>query len=240
MNCSPLLLCPLLSPRVWSNSCLLSRLGRLTISCFAAPFSVCLQPFPESGSFPKSQLFASGDRSIRASASALPMHIQGWFPLGLTGLISSPSKGLPNVFPRSTIQKRQSSVLTITEIAGPSPRVSDSICYGLGSEKMCISSKFPRDADNAGLGIILGELHTMYFSMKFCIILLFFSHSNQSILSTNCVQELLPPGVVIISYISRALFLCMIFLNHISRQSLIFFNWLVWTNAVDSYYLIFT
>ena len=53
------------------------------------PFS-CLQSFPESGSFPLTLLFTSGNQSIRAAASAsvLPVNIQGWFPLGLTGLIS--------------------------------------------------------------------------------------------------------------------------------------------------------
>ena len=51
-------------------------------------FSSCLQYFPASGSFPMSQLFTSGGQSIGASASVLPMSIQGWFPLGLTGLIS--------------------------------------------------------------------------------------------------------------------------------------------------------
>jgi len=54
------------------------------------PFSSCPLSFPASGSFPVSQLFASGGQSIGASASAsvLPMNIQGWFPLGLTGLVS--------------------------------------------------------------------------------------------------------------------------------------------------------
>ena len=57
---------------------------------FCQPCSFCLQSFPASGSFPVSRLFTSGDQSIGASASAsvLPMNIQGWFPLGLTGLIS--------------------------------------------------------------------------------------------------------------------------------------------------------
>ena len=66
------------------------------ISSSAAPFSSCLQSFPALGSFPLSQLFSSGGQSIGASASAsvLPMNIQGWFPLGLTGLISLESKGL--------------------------------------------------------------------------------------------------------------------------------------------------
>ena len=54
----------------------------------AVPFSSCLQSFPESGSFPMSWLFASGGQSIGASSSVLPVNIQGWFPLGLTGLIS--------------------------------------------------------------------------------------------------------------------------------------------------------
>ena len=72
-----------------------------------APFSSCPQAFPASGSFPASCLFASGDQSIRASASALvpPMNIQGWFPLGLTGLISLQSKGLSRVFVCTTVQK---------------------------------------------------------------------------------------------------------------------------------------
>ena len=50
--------------------------------------------FPASGSFPMSQLFTSGGQSIGASASILPNNIQGWFPLGLTGLISFMSQGL--------------------------------------------------------------------------------------------------------------------------------------------------
>ena len=53
------------------------------------------QSLPASGSFPVSQFFTSGGQSIGASASAsvLPMNIQGWFPLGLTGLISLLCKG---------------------------------------------------------------------------------------------------------------------------------------------------
>ena len=64
---------------------------------------------PASVSFPMSQLFTSGDQGIRTSASAsvLPMNIQGWFPLVLTGLISLQSKGLSRVFSSTTIQKNQ-------------------------------------------------------------------------------------------------------------------------------------
>ena len=79
--------CPSLTPGVYSNSCPLSRWWHPTISSSVVRFSSCLQSFPASGSFPMSQLLPSGDQSIGASASSLTMNIQGWFPLGLTGLI---------------------------------------------------------------------------------------------------------------------------------------------------------
>ena len=71
------------------------------------PLLLCLQSFPTSGSFPVSQLFASGGQSIGVSASALvlPMNIQDWFPLGLTSLISLQSKGLSRVFSNTTVWK---------------------------------------------------------------------------------------------------------------------------------------
>ena len=85
------------SPRVCSDSCPLSRWCHLTVLSSVTPFSSCLQPFPASEkAFPMSQLFTWSGQSIGASASAsvLPMNIQGWFPLGLTVLISLLSKGL--------------------------------------------------------------------------------------------------------------------------------------------------
>ena len=71
------------SPQACSNPCPLSQWCHPTSSSFVVPFSSCLQSFPVSGSFPVSQFFASGDQSIgiSASASVLPMNIQGWFPL---------------------------------------------------------------------------------------------------------------------------------------------------------------
>ena len=87
--------CPSLCPRVCSKSypCPLMPSNHLILW---APFSSCLQSFPASGSFPVSQFFTSGSQSVGASASAsdLLMNIQGWFPLGLTGLISLLLKGL--------------------------------------------------------------------------------------------------------------------------------------------------
>ena len=99
---------PLLSPGACSNSCPFSQWCLQTISSSVTSFS-CPQFFPASGSFQMSQLFASGDQIIEASASAsvLPMNIQGWFPLGLTDLISLLSKGLSRVFSSTTVQQHQ-------------------------------------------------------------------------------------------------------------------------------------
>ena len=92
--------CPSPTPRACSNSCPSSQWCHSTISFSVVPFSSCLQSFPASGSFPMSQFFASGSKSIgvSASASVLPMNIQDWLPLGLTGCISLQSKGLSRVF----------------------------------------------------------------------------------------------------------------------------------------------
>ena len=70
------------------------------------PFSSCLQSFPAPGSYPISWLFASGGQSIGTSVSpsVLPMNIQGWLPLGLTGLISLLSKGLWRVFSSTSLK----------------------------------------------------------------------------------------------------------------------------------------
>ena len=82
--------CLSLSPRVCSNSCPLCWWCHPTTSSSVTHFSSCPQCFPASGSFPMIQLFALGSQSIGASASVsvLPKIIQGWFPLGLIGLIS--------------------------------------------------------------------------------------------------------------------------------------------------------
>ena len=108
--------CPSPTPRVYSNSCPLSRWCHRTISSSVIPFSSCLQSFPTSGSFQMSQLFAWGGQSIGVSASTsfLPMNneqispgcSQDWSPLGWTGWISLQSKGLSRVF-NITVQKHQ-------------------------------------------------------------------------------------------------------------------------------------
>ena len=84
--------CPSPPPRACSSSCPLNWWYHPTISSSVSPFSSCLLSFP-----------ASGSQNIRASASVLPMNNQGWFPLGLTGLISLLSKGLSGVFSNTTV-----------------------------------------------------------------------------------------------------------------------------------------
>ena len=82
--------CPSSTPRVYSNSCPLSQWCHPTISSSVVPFFSSLQSFPPSGSFPVSQLFASGGQSIgvSASTSVLPMNIHDWFPFRWTGLFA--------------------------------------------------------------------------------------------------------------------------------------------------------
>ena len=106
MNCrTPGFPCPSLSPWVCSNLCPLSRWRHPTISSSVVPFSSCPRSFPASGSFPLSQCFTSGGQSIGASAAVLPVIVQSWFPLWLTGLISFLSKGLSRVLSSTTVQK---------------------------------------------------------------------------------------------------------------------------------------
>ena len=102
--------CPSPSPGGYSDSCPSHWWCQPTISSSAVPFSSRLQSFPAAGSFQKSQFFASGDQriGISASASVLPMHIQDWFPWGLTDWISLVSEGLSWVFSNTIIQKHQS------------------------------------------------------------------------------------------------------------------------------------
>ena len=101
--------CPSPTPRACSDSCTSSRWCHPTLSSSVVPFSSCLRSFPASGSFSVSQFFASGGQSIGVSASTsiLPMNIQYWFPLGLTGLISLLFKGLSGVFSNTVVQKHQ-------------------------------------------------------------------------------------------------------------------------------------
>ena len=101
--------CPSPTPGVHPNSCPLSQWCHPTISSSVILFSVCLQSFPASGSFPVSWLFVSGGQSTGAlaSTSVLPMITQDWSILGWTGWLSLQSRGLSRVFSNTTVQKHQ-------------------------------------------------------------------------------------------------------------------------------------
>ena len=92
-----------------SNSLPLSWWCQPTILSSEIPFSSCLQSFLASGAFLMSWFFVSGGQSIASSASpsVIPVNIQSWFPLGLTGLIASLFKGLSRVFSSTTVWKHQ-------------------------------------------------------------------------------------------------------------------------------------
>ena len=97
------------TPVACLNSCPMSRWCHPSISSSVIPFSSYLQSFLVSGSFPRNQFFSSSGQSVGVSAlaSVLPMNIQDWFPLGLTGWISLQSKGLSRVFSNTTVQKHK-------------------------------------------------------------------------------------------------------------------------------------
>ena len=103
------------TPEAYSNSCPLSRWCHPTISSSVVPFSSCLQSFPASGSFQMSQFFTSGCQNIGVSAlaSVLPMNIQDWFPLGLTGWIFLQSKRSQESSPTPQFKSINSLVLSL-------------------------------------------------------------------------------------------------------------------------------
>ena len=109
------LLCPSPTAGVYPNPCPLSRWCHPTISSSVIPYSSCPQSFPTSGSFQMSQLFASGGQTIvvSASTSVLPMNTQDWSPLGWTGWISLPSKGLSRVFFNTTVHSKYLKYFTL-------------------------------------------------------------------------------------------------------------------------------
>ena len=103
------LLCPALFPWIFSNSCALSQWCHPTISSSASHYSSCPHSFPASGPFQWAGSLNQVAKVFGISASVLPMNIQGWFPLGLTVLMSLQTKELSKVFSSSTIQKHNSS-----------------------------------------------------------------------------------------------------------------------------------
>ena len=116
--------CPSPTHSVYSNSCSLSWWCHLTISSSVVPFCSHLQSFSASESFQMSQFFTSGGQiiGVSASASALPVNIQDWFPLRWTGWISLHFKGLSRVFFNTTVQKASilwCSAFSIVQLSHP-------------------------------------------------------------------------------------------------------------------------
>ena len=101
---------------------------------FCHPLLFCLQSSLVSGSFPVSLLFTSGVQSIgaqSASAIILPMNMQGWFPLGLTGLISLQSEGLSRVF---SSHSSKASILWSSAFFMVQPAMQETLVLFLGWE----------------------------------------------------------------------------------------------------------
>ena len=100
--------CPSPSPEIFPSSCPLHQWCHPVISSSDDLFS-CPQSFPALGTFPMSQLFTSDEQNTGASASAslLPVNIQDWSPLRLTGLISLLSKGFSGVFASARFWRHQ-------------------------------------------------------------------------------------------------------------------------------------
>ena len=161
--------CPSPTPGVHSNSGPSSQWCYLIISSSVASSPCVFSLFLSAGSFPMNWLFASGGQSIGASASAsvLPMNIQGWFPLGLTGLISLQYKGLSRVFSNTTVYLfiflLYNIVLVLPYISINPPRVytcSSSWTplpppspYQSSGSSQCTSPKHPVSCIEPGLAI---------------------------------------------------------------------------------------
>ena len=111
--------CPSPTPKVYSNSCSLSRWCHPTISSSVAPFFSRLQSCPASGSFPLSQLFTSGGQRIgvSASTSVLPMNIQDWSPLD--GLVGSPCSPRDSQESSPTPQSKSITSSVLSFLYGP-------------------------------------------------------------------------------------------------------------------------
>ena len=132
------LLCPSSSPWACSNSSPLSQRYHPTISSSVITFSSCLQSFPTSRSFPVSQLFVSSVQSIgvSASASVLPMNIQGWFPLGRTDWISMQSRDSQESSPTPQFKSTNSE---FSLVCSPAP-TSIHDCWKNHSSDLCQQS----------------------------------------------------------------------------------------------------
>ena len=156
------------------NSCPLSGWCHPTISSSVIPFSSCFQSFPASGSFQMSQLFASGGQSIGASASAsvLPVNIQDWFPLGLTGWISLQSKGLstPHSQHQSLLQHHSSKASILQRSAFFMVQLSHP--YMTTGKTIALTRR-----------TVVGEVMSLLFNMLSRLVIAFLPRSKRLLIS---------------------------------------------------------
>ena len=169
--------CPSPMPRVYSNSCPLSQWCHLTISSSVVPFTSCLQSFPASGSFPRSQFFTSGGQiiGVAASASVLPMNIQDWFPLGWTGWISLQTKGLSSLLQHHSSKASilRHSAFFIVQISHPYMTIGKTIALTRQT--------------------FVGKVMSLLFNMLSRLVITFLPRSK--CLLTSCLQS---PSAVIL------------------------------------------
>ena len=169
--------CPSQTPEACSNSCPSSRWCHPTISSSVVPFSSCFQFFPASESFPMSQFFESGGYTIgvSASASVLPISIQGWFPLGMTGLIPLQSNTL-----RSPLQHHSSKA----SILWPSACFMVQLSHPyMTTEKTIALTRWT----------IVSKVLSLYFNMLSRLVIAFLPNSKHILIS--CLQS--PPAVIL-------------------------------------------
>ena len=129
------------------------------------PLLLLPQSFPASGSFPMSQLFASGGQSIGVSASTSvpPMNTQDWSPLGWTGWISLQSKGLSRVFSNTTVQKHQHSAFFIIQLSHPYMTTGKTIAFTRWT--------------------FVGKVMSLLFNILFSLVITFFPRSKPLLIS---------------------------------------------------------
>ena len=170
--------CPSPSPRACSNSCPSSRWCHSTNTCSVVPFSSWIQSFPASGSFPVSRLFASGGQSIGVSASipVLPMNIQDWLHLELTGFIYCNTRDSQESSPTPQFKSINSSVLSpfMVQISHPYMTVGKTIALTRWTS--------------------VSNLKSLHFNMLSKIVIAFLSRSKRLLISW-----LRSPSAVILS-----------------------------------------
>ena len=183
------------APGAYSDSCPSHQWCHPVISSCVVPFSSRLQSFPALGSSPVSWFFSSGGQSIGVSASAsasasafLPVNIQDWFPLGLTGWISLQSKGLSRVFSNITVQKHQFfgtqlslKVILIRKLGNLVIKINNARSHFLRrqpNEQQYVTQK----TEITGLSIGLWKARLYYRSWFTLIVYLFYARAMHSLL----------------------------------------------------------